>query len=95
MDMFPTSGAGLHVGHLLGYIGTDVYARYHRMTGHNVHTMGYDSFGLPAELYAGRPAAPRSPPRPTSPSCAASCGAWGWGHDSRWSVSTIDEGFYR
>lgn len=54
MDMFPyPSGAGLHVGHPLGYIATDVFARYHRMTGHNVlHTLGFDAFGLPAEQYA-------------------------------------------
>ena len=50
-DMFPyPSGAGLHVGHPLGYIATDVYARYHRMLGRNVlHTLGYDSFGLPRD----------------------------------------------
>ena len=54
LDMFPyPSGAGLHVGHPLGYIASDIYARYRRHTGYNVlHPMGYDAFGLPAEQYA-------------------------------------------
>jgi leucyl-tRNA synthetase len=54
LDFFPyPSGAGLQVGNLLGYIGTDVFARFLRMTGHTVlHPMGYDAFGLPAEQYA-------------------------------------------
>ena len=54
LDMFPyPSGAGLHVGHPLGYIATDVYGRFQRMCGYNVlHALGYDAFGLPAEQYA-------------------------------------------
>src|SRR6202167_5843656 len=54
LDMFPyPSAAGLHVGHLLGYVATDVFGRYLRMTGHQVlHPFGFDTFGLPAEQYA-------------------------------------------
>ena len=54
LDMFPyPSGAGLHVGHPLGYIASDIYSRYKRLQGYNVlHPMGYDAYGLPAEQYA-------------------------------------------
>ena len=54
LNMFPyPSGAGLHVGHPLGYIASDIYARYKRQNGYNVlNPMGYDSYGLPAEQYA-------------------------------------------
>ena len=98
LDMFPyPSGAGLHVGHPLGYIGTDVFARYLRMTGHNVvHTMGYDSFGLPAEQYA---LATNTHPRVTTENnienMERQLRRLGLGYDRRRSVSTTDEAFYR
>ena len=54
LNMFPyPSGAGLHVGHPLGYIASDIYARFKRLEGYNVlNPMGYDAYGLPAEQYA-------------------------------------------
>ena len=82
LDMFPyASGIGIHVGHPEGYIATDVYARYLRMTGHHVlHAMGFDAFGLPAEQYrAEQPASTRrSRPGRTWTTCGVSCGGWAW-----------------
>lgn len=98
LDMFPyPSGAGLHVGHPLGYIATDVYARYLRMTGCNVlHAFGFDAFGLPAEQYA---TATGTHPRETTLAAIATMRQQlrrlGLGHDERRSVSTIDPEFYR
>ncbi len=98
LDMFPyPSGVGLHVGHPLGYIGTDVYARYLRMTGHNViHTMGYDSFGLPAEQYALQTGThPRVTTEANIATMRRQLRRLGLGHDPRRSVSTTDVEFYR
>ncbi|HEY8525740.1 MAG TPA: leucine--tRNA ligase [Acidimicrobiales bacterium] len=98
MDMFPyPSGAGLHVGHPLGYIGTDVYARYHRMCGANVlHTMGFDAFGLPAEQYAVQTGQhPRVTTEANIATMRRQLRRLGLGHDQRRSISTIDESYYR
>jgi len=98
LDMFPyPSGVGLHVGHPLGYIGTDVYARYLRMNGHNVlHAMGYDSFGLPAEQYALQTGThPRVTTEANIATMRRQLRRLGLGHDPRRSVSTTDPGFYR
>ncbi len=93
MDMFPyPSGAGLHVGHPLGYIATDVYARYQRMTGHNVlHTLGFDAFGLPAEQYAVQTGThPRVTTEANIVTMRGQLRRLGLGHDSRRSFATID-----
>ena len=98
LDMFPyPSGAGLHVGHPLGYIGTDVYARFRRMTGSNVlHPFGYDAFGLPAEQYALETGThPRVTTEANIVTMRRQLRRLGLGHDSRRSIATIDEGYYR
>ncbi|MDB1088192.1 leucine--tRNA ligase [Streptomyces sp. ACA25] len=98
MDMFPyPSGAGLHVGHPLGYIATDVHARYLRMTGHNVlHTLGFDAFGLPAEQYAVQTGThPRISTEANIGTMKAQLRRLGLGHDQRRSVTTIDPEYYR
>ncbi|GAB3593947.1 Leucine--tRNA ligase [Corynebacterium faecale] len=97
-DMFPyPSGAGLHVGHPLGYIATDVFARYNRMLGKNVlHTLGYDSFGLPAEQYAIQTGThPRATTMANIENMRRQLGALGLGHDPRRSVASTDPEFYK
>ncbi|MBB5933010.1 leucine--tRNA ligase [Streptomyces zagrosensis] len=98
MDMFPyPSGAGLHVGHPLGFIATDVYARFHRMTGHNVlHTLGFDAFGLPAEQYAVQTGThPRASTEANIANMRRQLRRLGLGHDKRRSVETIDPAYYK
>ncbi len=98
MDMFPyPSSAGLHVGHPLGYIGTDVLGRYLRMTGRTVlHTMGYDAFGLPAEQYAVQTGThPRKTTEENIERYRAQLRQLGLAHDPRRSVATTDVEFYR
>jgi len=98
LDMFPyPSGVGLHVGHPLGYIGTDVYARFKRMTGHNVlHAMGYDAFGLPAEQYAVQTGQhPRATTEENIATMKRQLRALGLGHDPRRGVATTDVPYYR
>jgi leucyl-tRNA synthetase len=98
LDMFPyPSGTGLHVGHPLGFIGTDVYGRFKRMTGHNVlHAMGFDAFGLPAEQFAVQTG--QHPAITTEHNVATyrrQLRRLGLAHDPRRSVSTTDPAYYR
>jgi leucyl-tRNA synthetase len=98
LDMFPyPSGAGLHMGHPLGFTATDIFSRYHRMTGKNVlYTMGFDAFGLPAEQYAVQTG--QHPAITTDQNIAnirTQLRRLGLSHDPRRSISTTDPGYYR
>ncbi|TDC20842.1 leucine--tRNA ligase [Streptomyces sp. 8K308] len=98
MDMFPyPSGAGLHVGHPLGYIATDAYARYLRMAGYNVlHPLGFDAFGLPAEQYAVQTGThPRVSTEANMANYRGQLRRLGLGYDQRRSFATIDPDYYR
>jgi leucyl-tRNA synthetase len=97
-DMFPyPSGAGLHVGHPLGYIGTDSYTRYKRMAGYNVlHPMGFDAFGLPAEQYAVQTGThPRTTTEANIERYRDQLRRLGLAYDERRTVATIDPEYYR
>ncbi|HEY7176949.1 MAG TPA: class I tRNA ligase family protein, partial [Micromonosporaceae bacterium] len=98
LDFFPyTSDVGLHVGHPLGYIGTDTFARFHRMTGHNVlHTMGFDAFGLPAEQYAIQTGThPQITTEANIAKFQRQLRRIGLAHDPRRSVVTSEPAYYR
>jgi leucyl-tRNA synthetase len=97
-DMFPyPSGAGLHVGHPLGYIGTDCYTRYKRMAGYNVlHPMGFDAFGLPAEQYAVQTGThPRTTTEANIERYRGQLRRLGLAYDDRRTFATTDPGYYR
>ncbi|MGP7961271.1 leucine--tRNA ligase [Sanguibacter sp. A247] len=98
MDMFPyPSGAGLHVGHPLGYIATDVTGRFRRMCGDNVlHALGFDAFGLPAEQYAVQTGQhPRVTTEANIANMRRQLRRLGLGHDSRRSFATTDSDYVR
>ncbi|MBN1492102.1 MAG: class I tRNA ligase family protein, partial [Phycisphaerae bacterium] len=98
LDMFPyPSGVGLHVGHPLGYIATDVFARYKRMRGFNVlHPMGYDAFGLPAEQYAVEHGVhPRITTERNIANIREQFRRLGLGYDWDRELATTDVGYYK
>ena len=98
MDMFPyPSGSGLHVGHPLGYIATDVYVRFKRMSGFNVlYTMGFDAFGLPAEEHARQTGQhPRINTEANIDNMRRQLDRLGLGHDKRRGIATTDIDYYR
>ena len=98
LDMFPyPSGAGLHVGHPLGYIASDIYSRYKRLKGFNVlHPMGYDAFGLPAEQYAIQTG--QHPEKTTTDNVnryRSQLDRIGFSYDWNREVRTCDPGYYK
>ena len=98
LDMFPyPSGKGLHIGHPLGYIATDVFSRYNRMLGKNVlYCLGYDAFGLPAEQYAVQTGQhPRKTTEDNIVVMARQLKRLGMSHDDRRSIRTIDPDYYK
>ncbi|MGL4175931.1 MAG: leucine--tRNA ligase [Dermatophilaceae bacterium] len=98
LDMFPyPSGKGLHIGHPLGYIATDVVARFNRMLGKNVlYSLGYDAFGLPAEQYAVQTGQhPRTTTEDNIVVMARQLRRLGMSHDDRRAIRTIDPDYYR
>jgi len=98
LDFFPyPSGIGLHVGHPLGYIGTDVFGRYLRMTGHHVlHPFGFDTFGLPAEQYAiDTGQHPAVTVRRNAAVMRRQLRRLGLAHDCRREIMTSDPSYYR
>ncbi len=98
MDMFPyPSGSGLHVGHPLGYIATDILARYQRMKGKNVlYTLGFDAFGLPAEQYAIETGQhPRVTTERAMEIFTQQLGRIGLSHDERRGFATIDDDYVK
>src|SRR6188472_1075638 len=98
LDMFPyPSGAGLHVGHPLGYIATDIYARFLRMQGVNVlYAMGFDSFGLPAEQHAMQTGThPQVTTTRNIDRYRSQLRRLGLSYDARRTLSTTDPGYCR
>ena len=98
LDMFPyPSGAGLHVGHALGYVATDIVARYKRMKGFNVlHPMGWDAFGLPAEQYAIKTGThPKETTHQNISNFKKQINSLGFSYDWSREINTTDPNYYK
>ena len=98
LDMFPyPSGAGLHVGHALGYVATDIVARYKRMKGFNVlHPMGWDAFGLPAEQYAIKTGThPKETTQHNVSNFKKQINSLGFSYDWSREINTTDPNYYK